>query len=303
LLRSISVATVNGRSVIVSGGEDSVIRVWDINSGEEREESALYGHNSEVISVTFNSFKNGPTLISAERRGGMRTWNVASGKCCVGPVGAQRPVTALVAGTLFNRPTIISGDADGTVCLWDGVSGAQRGHHLSEHEGKITSVMLADLHTGPTIVSSGVDGTIRLWDVCRSSIFFLYRLYVARRGKPLLGHRGAITSTSVGSFNGRPVVISGGDDHTVRIWDLTCGDEIVEPLLGHNSPVTAVTLGLFAGQEVIISGAQDGTVRICDQDGITLSTIQIGCSIRCMAFANPQSLVVATDKGFLLFKF
>jgi WD40 repeat protein len=60
------------------------------------------------------------------------------------------------------------------------------------------------------------------------------------------------------------VIVSGGDDHTVRIWDPRTGQPMGNPLTGHTGPVGAVALGRVADRDVIVSGGDDHTVRIWD---------------------------------------
>ncbi|MBV8348993.1 MAG: hypothetical protein JOZ49_16135, partial [Mycolicibacterium sp.] len=49
-------------------------------------------------------------------------------------------------------------------------------------------------------------------------------------------HTGAVEAVAVGELEGRPVVVSGGWDQTVRVWDLATGDPVGDPLRGHTSP-------------------------------------------------------------------
>jgi WD40 repeat protein len=63
--------------------------------------------------------------------------------------------------------------------------------------------------------------------------------------------------------DGTPVIISGGDDGTVRVWRLADGTPVGEPLTGHDGTVRAVAAGTLPdGTPVIISGGDDGTVRV-----------------------------------------
>ena len=43
-------------------------------------------------------------------------------------------------------------------------------------------------------------------------------------GDPFTGHTGAVRAVAVGELDGRPVVVSGSSDGTVRVWDLATGD-------------------------------------------------------------------------------
>ena len=57
------------------------------------------------------------------------------------------------------------------------------------------------------------------------------------------GHTGEVRAVAVGQVEGRPVVVSGGDDETVRIWDAGTGQPIGDPLTGHTRSVAAVACG------------------------------------------------------------
>ena len=57
--------------------------------------------------------------------------------------------------------------------------------------------------------------------------------------------------------DGTPVIISGGDDGTVRVWRTADGTPVGEPLTGHDGPVNAVAAGALPdGTPVIISGGE-----------------------------------------------
>ena len=67
-----------------------------------------------------------------------------------------------------------------------------------------------------------------------------------------------------GELDGRPVVISGGDDRTVRVWDLATGTPVSDPFTGHGDWVLAVAATELDGRPVVISGSDDRTVRVWD---------------------------------------
>ena len=66
---------------------------------------------------------------------------------------------------------------------------------------------------------------------------------------------------AVGTLAGEQVIVSGGDDGTVRIWAAD-GSPRGEPLRGHDGRVNAVALGTLADEQRIVSGGSDGTVRV-----------------------------------------
>ena len=80
----------------------------------------------------------------------------------------------------------------------------------------------------------------------------------------LTGHAGGVVAVAVGALpDGTPVIVSGGEDGTVRVWRLADGTPVGEPLRGHDGGVRAVAAGALPdGTPVIVSGGADGTVRV-----------------------------------------
>ena len=89
----------------------------------------------------------------------------------------------------------------------------------------------------------------------------------------LTGHTGRVSAVAVGALaDGTPVIVSGGDDGTVRLWRLADGAPAGKPLHGTDyGGVHAVAAGALPdGTPVIVSGGTDGTVRLWRTDGTPL---------------------------------
>ena len=97
-------------------------------------------------------------------------------------------------------------------------------------------------------------------------------------GDVLTGHTGSVDGLAVGEVDGTPVAVSGGGigDRTVRVWDLTDGEEL-HTLIGHTGRVSSVVVGELDGTPIAVSGgtldstqsvgAFDHTVRVWDLAG------------------------------------
>jgi hypothetical protein len=80
----------------------------------------------------------------------------------------------------------------------------------------------------------------------------------------LVGHTGAVFAVALTEMAGVPVVVSGGRDATVRVWDLATGASVRPALTGHAGPVRALATTTVDGRAVVISGSDDRTVRVWD---------------------------------------
>ena len=93
------------------------------------------------------------------------------------------------------------------------------------------------------------------------------------------------------------MIVSGGADGTVRVWDLTSGAPRGEPLRGHDGEVTSAAVGTLEGRPVIVSGGDDGTVRVWDIRGDELLAVQSGSQIRTLACGATGTVVVEVPTG------
>src|ERR1019366_8591281 len=78
----------------------------------------------------------------------------------------------------------------------------------------------------------------------------------------ITGHVGEVHA--VAEVDGPPVVVSGGSDQTVRVWDLATGAPVGDPFTGHTRAVIAVAVAELNGRPVVVSGGADQTVRVWD---------------------------------------
>ena len=115
-------------------------------------------------------------------------------------------------------------------------------------------------------------------------------------------------------LDGRPVVISGSDDQTVRVWDLATGAPVGAPFTGHDGTVNAVVAQ--AGQGLITDSCP-AYVGIGARNGITVSVIylegdgklrweqiaapEVRSDILALAFMSGRAITVATELGIVVF--
>jgi WD40 repeat protein len=252
---AVAVGERQGRAVIVSGGADETVRVWDLDSGE-LVLGPLAGHADRVTAVAVGVRQGRPVIVSGGDRT-VRVWDLDTGEPALGPLtGHAGPVYTVAVGVRQGRPVIVSGSWDRTVRVWDLDTDEPVLGPLAGHAGGVTAVAVGVRQGRPAVVSGGADETVRVWDLDSGELVL----------GPLAGHAGGVTAVAVGVRQGRPVIVSGGTDGAVRVWDLDTGEPVLGPLAAHARGVTAVPVGVRQGRVVIVSGGADGAVRVWDLD-------------------------------------
>jgi WD40 repeat protein len=182
---------------LLSGGEDGVVRVWDLETGERvcRGE----GHATVVTAVAW--FRDG-RVASAGLDGSVRVWDGQTGQELQSWRGHAGGALAVAVSADANW--LLSGGRDHVLRLWDARSGRERGEWATPTSGTNAVTYSPG---GTRALSGGSDGAVRLWDVGRGREAFCFT-----------GHSGGVTSVAF-SPDGR-LAASGSLDQTVRLWTL-----------------------------------------------------------------------------------
>jgi RNA polymerase sigma factor (sigma-70 family) len=202
----------DGRKVVATRHEDSVVRLWDVAGGKELQR--FDGHRSYVSRTALAP--DGATLASV---GGnapdetLRVWDVATGR----ERWQWSYAPARVAGLVFSpdgkflatvgQPR--RGDAEkgvpGEVRLWDVVTGREVRRWEANDRPVDTAAFSPD---GRTLATGGPDAVVYLWEVATGN-----------RRRALRGHDDLILSLSFAPDGRR--LASASQDGTVLVWGLT----------------------------------------------------------------------------------
>ena len=137
--------------------------------------------------------------------------------------------------------TATSACVDGTVIVWDTVTGQARVRRREQFAAKCVA-MSSD--AGQIASGNGMD--VKVWDAQTGNDQLILR-----------GHTAQVHSVAFSSDGQR--LISGSEDQTVKVWDVRTGQEMLS-LRGHTDAVTSVA----HGGERIVSGSSDGTAKLWD---------------------------------------
>eukprot|EP01132_Coremiostelium_polycephalum_P004109 gene4109-5141_t len=138
------------KNLLVSGCEDGVMKVWDINEGECL--NTLIGHNDVVNSFHFE----GNRIVSGSDDSTLKMWDPITGKCLNTFYGHTGSVWMLE----FKDNWLISGGDDRVVRIWDMNTGKMV-QNLIGHVGRIYYIQMGE----NLVVSGAQDKSCRVWDI------------------------------------------------------------------------------------------------------------------------------------------
>ncbi len=148
----------NGRHII-SGSDDTTIRIWDAETGADIV-YPLKGHTGPVCSVAYSP--NRQYIISGSSDMTIRIWDADTGAAVGEPLeGHVDEITSIVYSP--NGQHIISASDDRTIQIWDSKTGGAIVKPLQVHAYNVRSVTCSP--DGQHIVSGAWDNIIHVWDL------------------------------------------------------------------------------------------------------------------------------------------
>lgn len=186
---------------LATGGEDSMIYIWNLSNGEALK---ILAHGEPVRGLCFSADSNYLLLGGGSTSDfSVRYWNWSLAQELRHFAGHAGPVHAAVLSA--DGMGAVTASEDHTVRLWDMRSGAAIAT-LTGHEAPVRTVRLsADARLA---FSGGDDGRLRVWDLAKLGPL-----------RSLPGHVGPILD--LGIAQNRPLTT--GQDETLRFWDRAVG--------------------------------------------------------------------------------
>lgn len=283
---------------VAAGGEEGKMRIWDTSNGEQV--GVDLPHTKEVLSIAYSP--SGTLIATGSADGNLRIWNASgmndtplrqilvestpggSVRAVAFRPDANRVDTTAAAGD-EGAPIVVTGNDDGVVRFWNAETGFPQGNsRMVDGATTITSIAFGirvDRDSGevPRVAVGLIDGRIQVFE----------GETLEPIGPAVTAHPGVVNSVAFSPGGTR--IVSGGDDNTVRVWEVVREvnasrlDQVGGPLIGHHGAVSSVAFNKDATQ--IVSGGLDGSTRVWDAvTGLPIPAQQ-GTEVRTVAF-NPR---------------
>ncbi len=254
---AVCLATLDGRPVAVSLGEEGSVRVWNLGSGRRIGEP-LRGHSAAVVAVDLDEIDGHSVAVTGGADAAVRVWNLRDGRLVTEPL--QGTAVSAVACTEFDRQQVVVTGGEGGMRIWNLGSKRPTGRRLRGRDGPVWALDCAELNGIPVAVTGG-DGFVRVWNLRSGRAI----------GKRMEGHTGAVTVVTCAQLDGFPIAVTGSADGSARVWDLRDGSSIGDPLRGHEGAVSALGCAELHGIPVALTCGADAYVRVWN--------LRTGCSI------------------------
>ncbi|USP77844.1 hypothetical protein yc1106_05118 [Curvularia clavata] len=259
-------AMVPWGDLLVSGGCDRDVRVWNLATGYGRYAPEPMSLANQLCTASRSS----PYVVTRQQDTTLRIWDLKKGLCKHVLIGHQASVRCLE----IHGDIVVSGSYDTTAKIWS-ISEGKCLRTLTGHFSQIYAIAF----DGKKIATGSLDTSVRIWDPNDGKCLAV-----------LQGH-----TSLVGQLQMRDdILVTGGSDGSVRVWSLATY-QAIHRLAAHDNSVTSLQFD----NTRIVSGGSDGRVKVWDlKTGVLVRELSSPAeAVWRVVFEEEKAVIMASRGG------
>jgi WD40 repeat protein len=265
---------------LISGGEDSFVRVWDLKTEPIGNPVRLAG---SITALAISP--DGHWLVTGSEDRKARIYDLTGKGLAAPPVvlpGHKGAITALAISSDSHR--LVTTSDDKTAWIWDLTAKDPATDPVALHGHKGAIKALAISANGHWLATGSDDKTARIWDLTAKD--------PEQASKELSDHEKPVTSVAISPDN--RWLVTGSEDKTARLWDLTNQRAAAKILPGHINTISCVAIS--ADNRWVVTASYDSTCRLWDLKAEDPSADPVILSGQ----EGINALVISRDSRYLL---
>ncbi|KAH9484145.1 RNase P and RNase MRP subunit [Psilocybe cubensis] len=216
---------------LVSGSEDSTIKIWDLRNPANNVHRTYY-NKSPVNDVCIHP--NQGELISCDQAGSVKQWDLTDTICSHDLTPAvDVPVRSITLA--LDGSCVVAGNNKGQCFVWKlndentGLPRFQAVTRFQAHSKYITRCLLSP--DARFLATCSADTTVKIWSISPN--------YELKFEKVLAGHQRWVWDCAFSADSA--YLVTASSDHTARLWEMASG-ETVRQYNGHHKAAVCCAL-------------------------------------------------------------
>jgi WD40 repeat protein len=272
-VRSLAISS-DGRFGL-SGGVDSSMRLWDLDTGKELK--SFRGHTKQIWAVAF--VPGGKHLLSASWDGTVRIWDEATGSLVR---SISHPLDVNGVAVSRDGKWMLTGCDDKCMRLWDlgkydevkrfsphanfcyCCAFAPNGLHAASGSADRRAMvfelasgkMMREVEQSNAVMAVAFSPDSKYLFTCGDNAAHMWDIATGSQEKKFESTTGYINSMALTTDGKR--LVTGGEERIVRVWDVGTGKEITR-FPGHTATISAVAVSNDGRRA--LTGQTDGNIR------------------------------------------
>lgn len=273
------IGLASNEKFLISASWDQQVIIWDLKDKKQR--NKLKGHKAKIMGLAISS--NGSRVITCDYKENVRIWepirqrNIAS---------FHLESSGCVIILTPDDKEMIIGCKDSIIRVYDVISTRFVKKFIDGHTSDVNCLLIS--RDKKTLVSGGDDKLIVIWEY-----------FSKNKLRVLEGHEGAVNSIAFfsrsfnnankNSSNNNKLLLSGGKDNTMRLWDIDTGDYL--SLVYEEFPNNVRKILVTKDNKKVFVACSNETLFIFSAD-----TLKISSTISQIPFCVYDATLTADEK-------